>query len=125
MSIKPMTLIAKSSKTVKVTVKDMPAATSVETAYLMVKPTPESVDADAVITKTITATATSSGQVTDDGDPSGKAQLSFVITTSDSDLPPKTYYMAVKVILSSGAAVELPESRRPVSLLNAQVERTS
>lgn len=122
-----LTLYKNSVKQIKITVPDVPSGLTMTKAYLMVKNTWTDSDGSAVVSLTITASPTASGQITDTG-ADGTGTLEFVIGTTAlnaiTDLS-KTYYTAVKVILSNGSAYLLPNSLMPTKIHSPAIAATS
>ena len=123
----PLNLYQNSVKQIKVTVPDVPDTLTITKAYLMVKGSWTDLDASALVSLTITSSATASGQITDTG-ADGTGVLQFVIGTSSlsaiTDLK-KNYYTAIKVILSNGAAYLLPNSLMSTRIHSPAITATS
>lgn len=122
-----LSLYKNSVKQIKITVPDVPSGLTMTKAYLMVKNTWTDSDASAVVSLTITSSPTASGQITDTG-ADGTGTLEFVIGATAlnaiTDLT-KTYYTAVKVILSNGSAYLLPNSLMPTKIHSPAITATS
>lgn len=86
------------------TVTGVPDGVTIVKAWLMVKRSQADADAEAVISKTITAVAVDgTGQITDTG-LDGTGALLFQFRSADTTLltAGKTYRYGIKVLLSSG-----------------------
>lgn len=122
-----LTLYKKSVKQIRITVPDVPSGLTMTKAYLMVKNNWTDADNSAIVSLSITSSPTASGQITDTG-ADGTGTLEFVIgaTALDAitDLS-KTYYTAVKVILSNGSAYLLPNSLMPTKVHSHAISATS
>jgi hypothetical protein len=120
-------LYKNSVKHIKITVPDVPDTLTITKAYLMVKNAYTDADASALVNLSITSSPTASGQITDTGG-DGTATLDFVVGTSTLNAitdTTKTYYVAVKVILSNGSAYLLPNGNMPVKVHAAAITATS
>ena len=86
------------------TLTSWPAGQTLSKAYLTLKTATSDADAAAVVQKSITITATTSGQITADGS-SGTATGRIIITKSDYGevLPDVNYAYDIQVINNSGS----------------------
>lgn len=98
-----LNLIQNSSRTLRLEVPGLQSGLTITSATLVIKGKLSDLDADALITKTITAVASASGQILNSGS-SGTASLMFEILEGDADEMSSlvTYIYCVQTTLSSG-----------------------
>lgn len=114
------------------TVTDIPDGVTMTKAWLYVKETPTTTDANAYKFLEITPGASEEGQIDTPGEISdtgadGTGVLSFVFDNVGIGSVPtnKVVWMGVKVALDSGLVYEIPRSVRPLRVIPAFIERTS
>jgi hypothetical protein len=122
-----LSLYKYSTKQLRITVPDVPDTLTMTKAYLMIKNRWTDEDVDALVTLTITSSPIADGVISDTG-ADGTGTLEFVIAADSlediTDLG-KTYYTAIKVILSNGSAYLLPNSLMPTKIHSPAIEATS
>jgi hypothetical protein len=92
------------------TITGIPDGQTIQKAWLMIKERSEDDDADAIITKTITAGTTTPGTITDTG-ADGTGEIRFHILTADSILltPRRSYRLGIKVEMSNSYATHIEQ----------------
>ena len=122
-----LALIQGSSKIYKVTIPDVPGGQSINQAYFAIKTSNSDPDSSALVFKTITTTASSVGQITNDGSATGVAVLEFWLTPTDVDSLPTDVllYSSVKVLLASGSVCAVADAFRDVSIQAPGIVRES
>jgi len=122
-----ITLIQKSARTVEVEVGAVPAGRSAVKAYWTIKNADTDADGSALLMKTVTTVATSSGRIANDGSNGQNIILEFEVSASDLDsfTLDQFYRSSAKLILDNGVPYAPPESFCPVVVRAPGVQATS
>lgn len=109
--------VARSARNLVSTVPGILAGAHVTKAYLMVKNDLTDTDEVALLTKTITSSLSTAGQITDDATLTQAAVLDFALDNDDLDRLPLDVVLqsSIKLIMSTGAAYTPPALFRPVA----------
>lgn len=100
----------------------MPTGVTISQARWMLKASQSDADGAALVSKTVTLSSSASGQVTDAG-ADGTGEVRIVVAPADlAAVTQSSAWCALKVLTSSGAWVELAESREPVRIVQAIVQ---
>lgn len=119
-------LYSHSSRTVEISLRDVPAGDSVAKGLMMVKRAWSDADGAALISKS-TATAGQGGVDDSGANPPRTAVVRFEILPADVALleSGRTYFWAAKAILASGKAVSPSCARGRVKLVPGGIVATS
>jgi hypothetical protein len=117
----------KSAQTLSFDVAGLFGGLTISKAFLKVKTSGGASDASALISKTVTSSATSSGQITNTGDAFGKGAFYFIIDELDADAMTvgTIYTYAIKLKMSDGNYYLLPDSVGKFIVKDAYIEDVS
>lgn len=120
-------LVQYSSKILRYNVSDIPDNTLVAEAYLTVKATPSTTDAEAEIFKTITSSVSGDGQIIDDGETDHSGILEFYIGPTDTEFleTDRYYYICAKVKLDNDEFYLIEDSIDSCRILEFGISKSS